>query len=433
LFAQTKRRFTILISGILAVILLTLVLLFYLILSSTATQNEKAQTAGVYEGAMREMQSHPEDMLRVGPAHENDSVPGVWDFLHPGQFAVSIRGDGKLLAFGIDQTLAKEVRDRVERHEGTATATTGEFRFNANQRCYLVVVYSLSQWNMPLYAGVDITSDDKLLKQMRWLLSGAAGFFLLAAVVAGYVLSGRIMRPVIRAYKRQQDFTSDASHELRTPLSILRSSIEILDEQKEKLSGFHQTVLANMEDEVERMIRMTESLLIIARADAEELKDARSSFVLFDLKETAAGALRQMDILSRTKGIRLLLDEEAPGTIYGMQGNKEQIHQLIVILLDNGIKYSPSGGEVAARLSVRGKDVVLQIRDNGIGLAADEIPRIFGRFYRVDKGRSRELGGTGLGLSIAAEIVRIHGGSIKAASEPGKGSVFTVTFPSASS
>jgi signal transduction histidine kinase len=205
------------------------------------------------------------------------------------------------------------------------------------------------------------------------------------------------------------------------------SSIEVLEEHKNILPEFEQTVLDDLKDEVLRMTRLTESLLALARNDSITLN---ANWEVINIGELAIQVVRSMQPTAQKKEITMTV-AEIPGTRFPAQvrGDEDQLRQLVYILVDNALKYTPNGGKVYVEYG-QSKDnkTILRVTDTGIGIPAEEIPLIFERFYRVDKARSRELGGTGLGLSIASEIVKMHRASLHVASQLEEGSRFDITF-----
>jgi heavy metal sensor kinase len=225
------------------------------------------------------------------------------------------------------------------------------------------------------------------------------------------------------AFKRQQQFTGDASHELRTPLAVIQAESS-LALQKERSVSDYQKSLETITQEAHYMSSIIDRLLTLARAD-----DGKERLVF---KEVNLGKLIQdlgmdAEILCREKGLAFHLDETHDSVV---KGDEAMLRQLFFNLLDNAIKYTPSGGTVSVSLRTEGQMAIVAITDTGIGIAPEDIPFIFERFYRVDKARSRVGGGTGLGLAISQRIAEAHGGKIEVESQVGKGSTFTVSLPS---
>ena len=231
-------------------------------------------------------------------------------------------------------------------------------------------------------------------------------------------------------------FSADASHELRTPLTVLKGEIEVaLRSPRDSME--YRRVLSSTLEEVERMARLVEDLLLLSRADAGGLRWESERVELDHLVEEVA---KQGDVLARGKQIRVQLKELAPLII---QGDGRRLKQLLLNLVDNAIKYTPAGGEVALALRAMApvssdavdsapparEEAEIIVQDTGIGIAPEDIPRIFERFYRADPARSREAGGAGLGLCIGKTIAEAHGGRIEVESSPGTGSTFRVVLP----
>jgi heavy metal sensor kinase len=224
------------------------------------------------------------------------------------------------------------------------------------------------------------------------------------------------------AIRGSKQFVADASHELRTPLTVMRGELESLA-QDVQLGGETRERLGSVLEEVERFGEIVESLFALSRLDAGE---AHAEWLRFDLAELAATTAEQMSLLATDKNVTVECNS-APGVV--VAGDRARLKQVIVNLLDNAIKYTPSGGRV--RLSVRREDgfAVLEVADNGVGIPAEALPHVFKRFFRVDASRSREQGGAGLGLAIVKSICTAHGADVEVISSPGKGSCFRMRQP----
>jgi heavy metal sensor kinase len=224
------------------------------------------------------------------------------------------------------------------------------------------------------------------------------------------------------AIRGSKQFVADASHELRTPLTVMRGELESLA-QDGQLRRETREALGSVLEEVERLAEIVESLFALSRLDAGE---AHAEWLRFDLAELAATTAEQMSLLATDKNVSVVCDSGSGVTV---EGDRARLKQVIVNLLDNAIKYTPSGGQV--RLSVRreGDFAILDVADDGIGIPAEALPHVFKRFYRVDVSRSREQGGAGLGLAIVKSICAAHGAEVEVLSAPGRGSTFRVRQP----
>jgi signal transduction histidine kinase len=277
------------------------------------------------------------------------------------------------------------------------------------------------------YAGKDVTPHYHFLKKLLYILSGLLIMFIILITWIGYIMARRAMGPIEHSYQRQREFLADASHELRLPLSVLLSSVEATQmDEENRFSRFTRQVLSDMKDEIKKMSKIIGDLLTLARSDTDVLNLMKERFAI---KPIAEQTIRKLYPIAQKKDIDLKLDIMEDIVIYA---DKERISQLLLILLDNALKYTPKGGEVQLFIQSSGMgspELKIIVKDNGIGIAPQEQEHIFERFYRVDKTRSRQMGGTGLGLPIAKWIIESHGGSIKVVSQLGQGSSFLITLP----
>ena len=224
---------------------------------------------------------------------------------------------------------------------------------------------------------------------------------------------------------KRQEFVSNASHELKTPLSSIKlisdSLLNVQDAPREMVDEF----LTDMNVQVERLTRIVDKLLTLTRMD-NSAAVARMEFAVTDMTELCSNIVKALRPLAEQKHIELIYTPEM--TVYS-KIERDRMWEAIYNVLDNSIKYTKDGGKVTMELTKDENNIIISISDTGIGIAPDELYKIFDRFYRVDKARARETGGTGLGLSIALTAVELHGGNIKVESEEGVGSVFRIIVP----
>ncbi len=223
----------------------------------------------------------------------------------------------------------------------------------------------------------------------------------------------------------KKDFVANVSHELRTPLASIKGYSEtLLDggmEDQKTLREFLRVI----DRHATRMARLIDDLLILSRLESHQMTIVSAPVDIRDLVLTTAKGFEKQ---AGDKGIKMAYG--VPEGLPKVLGDRDRLEQVVVNLLDNAIKYTPSGGTVSVAASRSGDWVRIEIKDTGIGIPSDDIPRIFERFYRVDKARSRELGGTGLGLAIVKHIIQGHNGKLLVESTPGKGSVFSFSIRS---
>ena len=272
-----------------------------------------------------------------------------------------------------------------------------------------------------LYVGKDVTALYSGLQKATYAQIVLGFVALLIASAIGYYMAGRAIIPLKEAYDKQKQFAADASHELRTPLAVLMSSAELLLADPSIKNPFLRQVLEDVKSEVKKMTNLVSELLMVARSDNNALK---VKIQRIDLAEILGQVVRTMAPIAEKKNIRLVGENFNKIMI---NADEQKIKQLAIILVDNAIKYTLDGGTVLVEMGDSdGKRAVFSVMDSGIGIAEEDLDKVFERFYRVDKARSREMGGNGLGLAIASEIIKIHEGKISVASKLGEGTKFTV-------
>ncbi|HYM15378.1 MAG TPA: ATP-binding protein [Dehalococcoidia bacterium] len=264
-------------------------------------------------------------------------------------------------------------------------------------------------------AGKSVDSREASLQTLVIVMAGGGITGLILSAVGGLFVAGIAIRPVKRSFERQREFVADASHELRTPLAVIRVNAEAAS-----LGADEAGAVSDIAAEATYMTRLLDDLLLLAGSDRDGI-DLRIERL--DLAEIARSAGRAADRLAQEARCYLQIDVAGPLLV---DGDPERCREVMLILLDNAVKYTPSGGTITLRASSVGGEAVVAVSDTGIGVPPDQISRLFDRFYRVDKARSRAVGGAGLGLSIAREIMDALGGSLSIDSQPGSGTTVTM-------
>jgi signal transduction histidine kinase len=225
-----------------------------------------------------------------------------------------------------------------------------------------------------------------------------------------------------KAYQQMREFNADAAHELFTPLTIMRGELEVTL-KKDRPAEEYRRVLGTVHDEVLRLTRIVEQLLAISRADAGETEFRWESV---PMRRVIRDICSQFEAVTHEKDLYLRLREGPEVTV---EGDEDRLRQLFVNLLGNAVKFTPPGGSVECSWEAIAGNVHIQVSDTGPGIPKEHQSRIFDRFYRVDRARSRKMGGSGLGLSICKWIVESHHGQISVTSAPGRGTTFHILLP----
>ncbi|MFC3801555.1 sensor histidine kinase [Cohnella sp. GCM10012308] len=270
---------------------------------------------------------------------------------------------------------------------------------------------------------MDVTAQQKILTNLVYTFSAVAVVMLAVIYATSRYFAGRSIAPVRDAFDKQKRFIADASHELKTPLAVINTNADVLLANEGDTIASQAKWLHRIKSETERMKTLTNDLLYLT-----EMEDARARtiFVPFDVSDAVEGVLLTMEAVIFEQDLSLAYDVE-PGLT--SVGSAEQIKQVVMILLDNAVKYNEPKGEISLTLKKQHHQIQLAVSNTGAGIPAEHVDRIFDRFYRADASRSRKQGGYGLGLAIAKSIVEQHRGRISAKSVPGERTTFTVTLP----
>jgi signal transduction histidine kinase len=271
---------------------------------------------------------------------------------------------------------------------------------------------------------VAVADQEELEDKYADLIAAFVAFAFLALLLVaagGFLLVRKSTAPIERSIINMRRFMADAAHELRTPITILRTRAEVALQQPREVTNY-VSALHGIEAEARRLGGIVDSLLVLARADAGERQIEKERIFLDDIAIDAAGAAQ---VVARQKNIEITVDkfEEAP-----IAGDSALIRQLVMIVLDNAVKFTDPGGQVHVSVSMQEGTPTFSVDDTGIGIKQDELSRVFQRFFRGETARSRTEG-AGLGLSIASWIAREHDATISLKSESGKGTKVVVTFP----
>lgn len=288
-----------------------------------------------------------------------------------------------------------------------------------------LLTYRLNQVKGPalLQMGRTLTDQDRLRTQflIGMLTLGALSIVLLG--MGSWWLSGKTLMPAQKSWDQQQVFISNASHELRTPLTLIRAVAEVI-QRSQSVNEDQNQLIGDILSECDYMDRLVNDLLLLSRLDTHRLNLARERVVLKDL---LLEAIKLAENMLSGKNIHIHLGD-AQGEVLGDQ---QRLRQVLLILLDNAIRYTPDGGSIFLTTVQKQKSWQVIVQDSGIGISPEHLPHIFDRFYQVNPTSDETTRSNGLGLSIAKGLITALGGEIVAQSQPGKGSRFIVELPAA--
>ncbi|WP_310550886.1 sensor histidine kinase [Paenibacillus glufosinatiresistens] len=312
----------------------------------------------------------------------------------------------------VDDTLYEDALQKAV----AQNRNTGEFTLDGSR--WTFEIQPTPQGHMLVF--LDITARRDILTEMIYTFSIVAVVMLVILFFVSRTFANRSIKPVREAFDKQKQFIADASHELKTPLAVINTNTEVLLANPDETVGSQAKWLQYIKSETERMSRLTSDLLYLTRMDDARIGEVHAPF---DLSEAVMDIMLTMEAVIYEQNV--LLDYDiAPGLT--VEGSREGIKQVVMILLDNAVKYSGPSGKVALTLKRQQGETLLTVSNTGEGIAPEHLERIFDRFYRTDTSRSRAQGGHGLGLAIAKSIVEQHKGRIYARSIPGERTTFYV-------
>ncbi|WP_339306183.1 HAMP domain-containing sensor histidine kinase [Paenibacillus sp. FSL L8-0435] len=319
--------------------------------------------------------------------------------------------------FDMEDTFYTAALQKVDQDKvGDSGRQTGQFALDGTDWAY--VVDPSGDGHMIVF--IDVTAQQGILTNLIYTFAVVGLVMLIVIYFLSRYFANRSIAPVREAFEKQKQFIGDASHELKTPLAIINTNADVLLANQEDTIANQAKWLHYIKSETERMTGLTNDLLYLTQMD-----DSRSTMIhaKFNMSDAVESIILPMEAVIFEKNISLDYNIEPNLTVYG---NSEQIKQVILILLDNAVKYSGPKGAVNVTLQKQNNDVVLAVSNTGEGIAPEHLDRIFDRFYRTDSSRARKHGGHGLGLAIARSIVDQHKGELYARSVVGEGATFYV-------
>jgi len=430
LFSQARWRLTLWFAGAFAIILIVIGGAVYFTARQSLLDQVKGDLQRQGDAVVAAQQFDPQGNDPNRRRVTANSILGV--ISASGSFYVILDEEGKFvdssesinaanISLPPTDTIIKDATGPKSGFHHASTTTGEQLRLVARPINYSPVG-SQAVYSGYVEIGRSIEPQLKSLRRLLIILFGGGVVGLGLAAAGGYWLAGRALKPIRATMESQRAFVADASHELRTPLSLIRANAEMMQRHPEA------TDPASVEDiikETDRLAYLVSQLLTLARSDSADAPLEKTSV---DVNQLAGDIARQMKLLADEKQIVVNVQTDGAATV---SGDEQRLGELLLILLDNSIKYTDSGGHVDVNVQRSNGRVQIAVSDNGVGIPRASLPHVFDRFYRVDKARSREIGGSGLGLAIARWIAEKHDGRIAIDSEEGRGTKVTVDLPAA--
>lgn len=338
----------------------------------------------------------------------------------PNFFFAKIANDGTILMHSTGITISDSQLPNLVNTALSRTLDSDTIEFENIPFAYLRTYLPEEDYTLIVFN--DKSDQEERMHQLiiHLLLVGLVCSLL--SFFASFFLAKHAIKPIQTSLEQQNNFVSDASHELRTPITIIQTNLDII-----KGAPRHETIadnekwLNNIQDETTAMTELINSLLFLARADANQQLMEKE---FFPLNPTILDAIHPFEVIAKRQNITLTTDMNGPVTALG---DATRLKQVLTILIDNAIRHTPEHGSVIAGCHTKDDAIYITITDTGEGIAKENQHKIFDRFYQVDE--SRHKGGSGLGLSIAKWIIEQHGGSISVSSTLGSGTIFTIKLP----
>jgi signal transduction histidine kinase len=420
MFTSVRRRLALSYAAIFTVSLLLLGPILYL---TFASQLAAASDATLRLAAQRQaILAYVPSNVQLGI---NPYFTAPASLANSNNFYLLLNKDGTVQAntVGVQHAgLPDEAAVRAAVRQGHGIFSTLATSDEGDYRLYTVVIKKQGRVEALLQAGQPLAPLYDAQRRLAYLLLALGAGAVVIATIGGVWLTRQAMRPINAAFASQRAFIADASHELRTPLTLMRTNVEVLLEAGATPEPEDRALLEDVVAEAGHMGRLIADLLVLARLDAGALPLTRTPV---DLSALVATTTRQVERVASRQGVAVRQGETDPVTVRGDSGRLEQV---LLILLDNAVKYSDPGGVVEVTLRRKGGHAALTVRDTGPGIPASELPRLFARFHR-SPGVGARTEGSGLGLAIAQGIVQAHNGRLRVRSIVGEGTAFTVLLP----
>lgn len=313
----------------------------------------------------------------------------------------------------------EEFYETAKNEAASRNTNTGSLKLDGNYWSYLLKP-SAGGYRLVF---LDTTSQHGILANLIYTFLAVGSVMLVFIFLISSFFANRAIKPVREAFEKQKQFIADASHELKTPLAVIGTNADVLLSNGDSSINSQSKWLGYIKSEVERMTKLTNDLLFLTQLD---YSDAEIIYTNFNLSEAVENVIMAMEAIIFENNISLEYEVEAD---LAVNGNSEQLKQVVMILLDNAVKYVNTNGKITLTLRRSGNNALLSVTNTGEGIAEDQLVKVFDRFYRTDRVRSRKSGSYGLGLAIARSIIEQHRGKVYAKSTLNENTTFHIELP----
>ncbi|MBZ1540503.1 HAMP domain-containing histidine kinase [Leuconostoc mesenteroides] len=365
------------------------------------------------------------DVKKPQPLYNNTSTrTETWLFDKNGKLIIDSNTEDTRQA-----ALQKALQQAIKFDKVTMTVKPNTYKFYGNY--YRIIGFQFKKnaakgYNQIAVHGmvtVNVTDTMDNLNNFKKVLFWSFGLFGILLVIVSYLIARRNMKPILKSWQQQQDFVNNAAHELRTPMAVIQGKLETMLTKPESTVRDQSNAIILSLSEVRRLNSLTNNMLTLAKTGSNMTTIEKEST---DVKQFLENIITPYQEMAEFEEKAVTLEVDVNQAIFVDQ---KRIHQLLVLLLDNALKYSDAGATIAVKAGIEKKKFVLTIADSGRGISDEAKKHVFDRFYREDKTGNRQTGGTGLGLSIAEWVVHAHGGKITVADNQPQGTVFKVILP----
>ncbi len=364
-------------------------------------------------GASREMsvENLPDNVLPEPVSDNDEKKPFSLTFTVIADKDGTIRSEN--IPFSLDEDFyTDKIPELIDKREGHIKSESGNWKFRIGQTDGSYII-----------AFTECTAERSVMRNLILILSLVGLIALAAVLLIGFIIANSSIKPIEDSYNKQKQFVADASHELKTPLTTINTNVDVLLSHTDNKIAEEKKWLDYIKTEAERMTKLTNDLLYLAGLDHG---GGNVIYSPVSFSEATESVILLMEAVIFEKNVNMDYSIEPDISV---KASPEQLKQLVMILLDNAVKYTPASGSIRVTLAHEGADAALRVRNTGEGISEEAQKQIFERFYREDRSRSRESGGYGLGLAIAKAIVNEYKGSIKVFSKKNEFTEFTVKIP----